>query len=89
MIKVFSIKDDLLKENGEYSLTRIIAAISFLAFLIGSFYLIWKGITWGNYSTFATFTGGGGMTTQVANKLINSKFNTPAGKWDEDKPPEK
>lgn len=80
---MFSIKDDLLKENGEYSLTRIIAAVSFASFLIGSFYLIYKGVTWGNYSTFATFTGGGGAATQVANKFINSKFNSMPGGYEE------
>lgn len=38
-------------------------------------------MTWGNYETFATITGGGGAATQVANKLINSKFNTPLGTY--------
>mgnify|MGYP003591331078 FL=1 len=67
----------LLQEGNEYSLTRLLAVISFTAFLIGSFYLLLKGITWGNYETFATFTGGGGAITQIANKFINGKYNTP------------
>ena len=66
-----------LKEGDEYSLTRIMAVISFAAFLLGSFYLIAKGITWGNYETFAIFTGGGGAATQILNKFINGKYNTP------------
>lgn len=70
---------DILKEGGHYSLTRIISVIGFLVFIGGSAYLIYKGMTWGNYETFATFTGGGGAATQIANKLINSKYNTPIG----------
>ena len=44
-----------------------------------SCYLIYKGQTWGNYETFATMTGGGSAATQIANKLINSKFNSSPG----------
>ena len=36
-------------------------------------------MTWGNYETFATMTGGGSAATQIANKLINSKYNTASG----------
>jgi hypothetical protein len=68
---------DVLKEGGRYSLTRLFALVGFIAFLIGSVYLIYKGQTWGNYETFATMTGGGSAATQIANKLINSKYNTP------------
>lgn len=70
---------DLLKEQDVYSLTRILAVIGFTAFLLGSFYLIYKNQVWGNYETFATMTGGGSAVTQIANKLINSKYNTPQG----------
>lgn len=68
----------VLKEGNEYSLTRLMAVISFTVFLLGSLYLLIKGTTWGNYETFATFTGGGGAVTQIANKFINGKYNTPA-----------
>ena len=67
----------LLYEKGELSLTRVLAVAGFLAFLFGSFYLMWKGLTWGNYETFATMTGGGGLTSQLVNKFINSKYNSP------------
>ena len=70
---------DLLKENNVYSFTRILAAAGFAAFIIVSLYLVYKGQTWGNYETFATMTGGGSAATQIANKLINSKFNTNTG----------
>lgn len=69
----------ILTENGTYSLTRIASAVLLLAFLIGSFYLILKNQTWGNYDSFATICGGGGVTGQVVNKFINSKYNTPQG----------
>ena len=70
---------NLLKENNVYSFTRILAAAGFAAFIIVSLYLVYKGQTWGNYETFATMTGGGSAATQIANKLINSKFNTQQG----------
>lgn len=70
---------EILKEGGVYSYTRILSLIGFIVFIIGSAYLIYKGLTWGNYETFATMTGGGSAATQIANKLINSKYNTPSG----------
>lgn len=70
---------EMLKEGGVYSLTRIFACVGFVAFLIGSCYLIYKGQTWGNYETFATMTGGGSGALQAVNKFINSKFNTNPG----------
>ena len=70
---------DMFKEGGSYSLTRILAVVGFAAFLIGSGYLIATGKTWGNYETFATLTGGGGSAMQIANKLINSKYNSLPG----------
>lgn len=70
----------LLYESGELSLTRSLAVVGFLAFLVGSFYLMYRGTSWGNYETFATMTGGGGLASQIANKFINSKYNSEAGK---------
>lgn len=70
---------DLLKENNVYSFTRILAAAGFAAFIIVSFYLAYTGKAFQYYDTFASLTGGGGAATQIANKLINSKFNTPQG----------
>ena len=69
----------LFYENGEASLTRILAGIAFFAFLLGSGYLIIEGKTWGNYETFATMTGGGGAVTQIMNKFINSRYNSKPG----------
>lgn len=69
----------LLYENGELSLTRVLAVVGWAAFLSVSFYLVYTAQSWGNYDTFATLTGGGGGAIQVANKLINSKFNSLPG----------
>ena len=69
----------LLYESGELSLTRSLVVAGFLAFLLGSFYLMWRGSSWGNYETFATMTGGGGLASQLANKFINSKYNSSEG----------
>ena len=65
---------EMLKEGGVYSLTRLLSVIGFIVFVFGSAYLIYKGMT-----TFATMTGGGSAATQIANKLINSKYNTASG----------
>lgn len=69
----------LLYENNELSLTRCITVIAWAAFLAVSFYLVYTSQSWGNYDTFAFLTGGGGATTQVVNKLINSKYNSIPG----------
>ena len=69
----------VLKENGEYSLTRLISVTRFAAFLIGTAYLMYKGLNWSGYDTFASLTGGGGAATQVVNKFINSKWNSNQG----------
>lgn len=70
---------EMFKENGSWSFTRIIAAVGYLAFIIGSAYLMIKNIHWQDYDTFAELTGGGGMATQLVNKLMNSKYNTDEG----------
>lgn len=69
----------LLYENNELSLTRCITVVAWAAFLAVSFYLVYTAQSWGNYDTFAFLTGGGGATTQVVNKLINSKYNSIPG----------
>lgn len=69
----------LLYENDELSLTRCITVVAWAAFLAVSFYLVYTAQAWGNYDTFAFLTGGGGATTQVVNKLINSKYNSIPG----------
>ena len=69
----------LLYENDELSLTRCITVIAWAAFLAVSFYLVYTAQSWGNYDTFAFLTGGGGATTQVVNKFINSKYNSVPG----------
>ena len=69
----------LLYENNELSLTRCITVIAWAAFLAVSFYLVYTAQSWGNYDTFAFLTGGGGATTQVVNKFINSKYKSVPG----------
>lgn len=69
----------LFYENGSVSLTRVIAGVGLFAFLAVSFYLAFTGLHWDDYGTFASYTGGGGTVTQLANKFINSKYNSPQG----------
>lgn len=68
-------------ENGLPSFTRVLALIGYLTFIIGSFYLMIKGIHWEDYSIFASYTGGGGVALQFANKFINSKYNSVIGSY--------
>lgn len=77
----------LLYENGELSLTRVITVIAWAAFLAVSFYLVWTAQVWANYDTFAFMTGGGGATTQVVNKFINSKYNSAPGSYQQRQEP--
>lgn len=72
---------DISCENGEASLTRIMSVGAFIAFLIGSFYLMFTGKSWPHYETFATMTMGAGAGTQVFNKFINSKYNSEPGRF--------
>lgn len=70
---------EILKEDGVYSLTRILSFVGYLVFIIVSLYLAFTGKVWGNYGEFA-FATGGSAVAQIANKFINSKYNTPPGK---------
>lgn len=71
----------LMYENNELSLTRVITMVAWIAFLSVSFYLVYTAQFWANYDTFAFMTGGGGATTQVVNKFINSKYNSAPGSY--------
>ena len=69
---------DLFKEGGVYSLTRILSTAGYVAFIIVSLGLAFMGKEWGNYSSFATATGGA-VIIQLGNMYINSRYNTPQG----------
>lgn len=71
----------LLYENQVLSLTRTMAVLSFLLFAMVSLYLILTGKTWQHYETFAGVTAGGGLLTQLANKAVNSKYNSVGGEF--------
>ena len=74
---------DLLYENNEASLTRFLSLIGYMLFAFVTIYLIVTGKNWENYMTFASYTGGGGAIMQLANKAINSKWNTPNGSYEQ------
>ena len=67
---------DLLCENGQISLTRSLVIASFVLFFMGTAFLMLTGMSWQHYDTFASMTGGGGLAAQLANKLMNSKYNS-------------
>ncbi|MCE5284545.1 MAG: hypothetical protein LLG02_01670 [Pelosinus sp.] len=69
----------LLYENGAPSRTGLISIIAFLAFLLGSAYLMLRHQQWAHYDTFAAITGGGGLGGLVSNKFINNKYGAPDG----------
>jgi hypothetical protein len=76
---------DLLYENDSLSLTRLMSVVGYLLFAGCSIFLMITGNTWSDYATFASYTGGGGAVLQVANKYVNSKYNTPTGTSDNQK----
>lgn len=71
----------LFYECGTFSLTRLIAFLGYLTFIIGSLYLLVNNIDWGGYPVFATYTGAVGAAVQTTNKFINSKYNSPVGSY--------
>ena len=71
----------LFYECGIFSLTRLIAFLGYLTFIIGSLYLLVNNIDWGGYPVFATYTGAVGAAVQTTNKFINSKYNSPVGSY--------
>lgn len=71
----------LFYECGTFSLTRLIAFLGYLTFMIGSLYLLINNIDWGGYPVFATYTGAVGAAVQTTNKFINSKYNSPVGSY--------
>jgi hypothetical protein len=66
-------------EDGNLSLTRVLAFTGYLVFIIGSFYLMYENKHWEDYSVFASYTGGGGLALQFGNKFVNSKYNSIIG----------
>ena len=70
---------NLIKEADQTSLSRVISVGLIILFIIVSIYLVVSGKTWGNYSDFAYVTVLGGTGAQMANKFINSKYNTKQG----------
>lgn len=79
------VKEGLFKqlfyEDDTFSLTRLIAFLGYLTFMIGSLYLLVNNIDWGGYPVFATYTGAVGAAMQTTNKYINSKYNSPTGSY--------
>lgn len=69
---------EMLKEDGVYSLTRVLPAVGYLSFVAVSIAMILMDRTWEHYSEFAAATGGA-VIIQLGNKFINSKYNTPLG----------
>ena len=72
----------MMFENDSLSLTRVLSVSGYLAFLIGSLYLMINNISWDGYATFAGYTGGGGAALQLGNKLVNSKYNSVVGSYE-------
>lgn len=71
----------LLYENGVLSLTRVIAVIFVLLFVGVTIFLVCFDMTWGHFETLAAMATGGGPVTQIANKFINSKYNSEQGTY--------
>lgn len=74
---------ELFCENDKLSMTLLLAFMGYFIFAVGSLYLLWNNIDWAGYVVFASYTGGGGAALQFGNKLINSRYNSIAGGYDE------
>ena len=72
----------LMYENGGLSLTRTISVLFVLLFIGVTIYLVFFDFRWDHYETLATMAAGGGPMTQVANKFINSKYNSDIGTYE-------
>ncbi len=75
------IAKSLLYEAGQLSLTRVLTIASFALFAAGTGYLLLSAQTWQHYDTFATLTAGGGLATQLGNKIVNSRYNSDQGQF--------
>lgn len=75
----------LMFENGGLSLTRTISMLFVTLFIGVTIYLVFFDARWDHYETLATMAAGGGPMTQVANKFINSKYNSGIGTYEERK----
>lgn len=76
----------ILYENNEPSLTRLIVAVAFVTFIIGTvvdIIMALYGFNWQSYPTFATITGGGSISAKfgdrVVTKVVDSVWNSPPG----------
>lgn len=87
--QIKGLANDVLVENGEVSLTRLMTVAYFVAFVAITVYLVINGQTWGGYDTFAAISGGGGAASLVGNKFINSKYNSVQGGFDSKRPEQK
>lgn len=76
-----SIMSDMFCENNSVSLTRVISAFSYLLFAFVSIWLMATGTSWTHYDIFASYTGAGGAALQLANKFVNSKYNSANGSY--------
>lgn len=69
---------EMLKENNQLSLTRILPTVGYITFIVVSLFLAFTGTEWMNYGEFALATGGA-VVVQLGNKWVNSKYNTEQG----------
>lgn len=80
--RFYGIMSDMFCENNTVSLTRVISAFSYLLFAFVSIWLMATGMSWSHYDIFASYTGAGGAALQLANKFVNSKYNSARGSYD-------
>lgn len=68
----------LFYQNERPSVPLIVSVTFALVFIIVSCYLVFHGLTWVHYDTFAYITGTGGISG-VGTHVINSVWNSPKG----------
>ena len=80
MSKIFKM---MLFENEQLSYTRVISFTLLLLLISVTLYLVITDHNWQHYETLANLDGGGYADNQIANKFINSKYNSEVGSYKE------
>lgn len=70
---------DLFYENGNFSLSRLVAFMGYMVFIGITIYLAVTDSTWVHYTEASSYLAGTSTALLVGNKFIDGKYNTVHG----------
>lgn len=70
---------DLFYENGNASMTKVLACYGYFIFTIITLYLVLTDQTWAYYSEAGAYLAGSATALVAGNKFVDSKYNTIQG----------